>query len=75
MATPPPHKAIEDGQGPTDDGKEQKPITEQEAEEQEEDMVQEWGELKVKLQKTTKNVGELSNEATTVRELCKARPS
>jgi hypothetical protein len=66
MATPPPNKAIEDGQGATDDGKDQKAITEQEADEKHQQMMEEWSGLKAKLQKATKAMGELSNEATTV---------
>ena len=65
MATPPPHKAIEDGQCPADKGKEEG-LTEQEANEKQQQMVEEWTGLKVKLQKATKKIGELSNDATTV---------
>ena len=74
MATPPPNKAIEDGQGAADDGKDQKAITEQEADEKHQQMMEEWSGLKAKLQKATKAMGELSNEATTVQGALQGKP-
>ena len=62
-----PHKAIEDGDAPDKDGEEDvKDEEEEDEEEKKSAILEEWNELKGKLQKSTRSMGDLCMEAQTI---------
>ena len=62
-----PHKAIEDGTAPEKDAEDEvKDETEGDEEEKKNEILEEWNELKGKLQKSTRSMGDLCMEAQTI---------
>ena len=62
-----PHKAIEDGNAPEKDAEDEvKDEAEGDEEEKKNEILEEWNELKGKLQKSTRSMGDLCMEAQTI---------